>query len=185
MYYDPSTKNLYVNFVNPIYQNWDSRTIKNLRKYFDNYTSGNATTSRQNNTERPSFLQRNKKRMLMVLGKKPKTYYIKNRITYKVIFLVWIKKKTGFNSIRLIPENPHTEDVIHRIRPKKTTENYVISTIIKVTKFRVWLFCLIKIELGRFSNISVFKNVLSSSRDFFYRLSKIVIWLIFKKQLNK
>lgn len=129
MYYDPSTKNLYVNFVNPIYQNWDSRTIKNLRKYFDNYTSGNATTSRQNNTERPSFLQRNKKRMLMVLGKKPKTYYIKNRITYK----------TGFNSIRLIPENPHTEDVIHRIRPKKTTENYVISTIIKVTKFRNWV----------------------------------------------
>lgn len=39
----------------------------------------------------------------------------------------------------MAPEFPNIEDVYHRIKPKKNLENYCISTIIKVTKFRNWV----------------------------------------------
>lgn len=67
--------------------------------------------------------------MTGVLGKRSKVYYIRNKILYK----------TAVNKIKMTPEYPNTEDIIFRIRPKKNPENYCISSIIKVTRFRNWV----------------------------------------------
>lgn len=129
-YYDDAQKNLYVNYIKPIFQTWDFKTIKNLRKYFEGFTSGAIQMCAKpiENAKLP-YLVKNYKRMSSIRGKKNAVYHIRNRITYK----------TSVNKIKMTPEFPNTEDEIHRIKPKKNLENYCISTIIKVTKFRNWV----------------------------------------------
>lgn len=109
--FDNLSKILYINYVNPIFQTWDFKTIKHLRKYFGDYTSSSTPFGGRNTyyTERSAFLPKNYKKMIGVQGKRGGSYYIQNRITYK----------TGVNKIKMVPEFPNTEDVLHRVRPKK------------------------------------------------------------------
>jgi len=63
-YYDDAQKNLFVNYIKPIFQTWDVKTIKNLRKYFESYIGGaTQVCGKPSENMKMPYLVKNYKRM--------------------------------------------------------------------------------------------------------------------------